>query len=658
VDLGCERHDAVAQDWPQEMALDLFEALTASEQGLSIATVAYPAQVSLAQISFKTGANMTNEQDKLVDLIGINIEVGWNCDFRCEDCYRFFECPSPHKQEFYHSSRVEDIAKNLSNIRHIIVVMSGKGGVGKSIISANLAVALANRGYSVAVMDSDLCGPSIPSILGLDGGRLKSGPGGIVPPQGPLGIKIVSMDFLLSDNDPVTWLSDLKRSAQEQLLANTDYGYLDYLIIDMPPGTGSEVVNLLKYLSRISGAIIVTMPSDIAGQVVHRCISLCQRAKAPIIGLIENMSGFVCPHCGETYMIEHGFGDILAQKEGGPLLGKIARDPLIVNAADKGRSFLLEYPDSESSKNFLSIVSRIEEKVGGKKQKGLAKMRQEPEESQLSEILEINVDHSCYGKSCYNCSRYFQCTYPKKYELYDDISFRGIEEAMSGIKHKIAVMSCKGGVGKSTFAANLAAALAQRGKTTAILDCDFHGPCIPKILGVEGKGLKIGKKGIVPVSGPSKIGVISMAFLLQLDEAVTWFDSLKKVTVEQLLRGGCYGSLDYLIIDLPPGTGGEPYALLQYTPDLDGALIITLPSENPQAVARRSIGLCRQARVPVLGIVENMSRFICSNCNNISKMCGAKKARDLAHKIGVPFLGDIPLDNNIFESCVMRECHL
>ncbi|MEE9400059.1 MAG: P-loop NTPase, partial [Dehalococcoidales bacterium] len=186
---------------------------------------------------------MMNEQYEPVDLIRINAELDWKCNFRCEDCYRFFDCPSPRKQEFYRSSRMKAMAKNLSNIGHIIVVMSGKGGVGKSIISANLAVALANRGYSVAVMDSDLCGPSIPSVLGVNGRRLKSGPRGIVPPQGPLGIKIVSCAFLLGEDDCLTWLSDLKRSAQELFLANTDYGYLDYLIIDMPPGTGSETVN-------------------------------------------------------------------------------------------------------------------------------------------------------------------------------------------------------------------------------------------------------------------------------------------------------------------------------------------------------------------------------------------------------------------------------
>ena len=595
---------------------------------------------------------MTKEQDELADLIAINVEVGWNCDFRCEDCYRFFECPSTRKQEFLHSIRAESIIRNLSSVRHIILVMSSKGGVGKSIVSANLAVALAKKRYSVAIVDSDLCGPSIPSILGVKG-RFRSGPMGMIPPQGPLGIKIVSTAFLLGEDDALTWFSDLKRSAQEQFLANTDYGSLDYLIIDMPPGTGSETVNLLKYLSQIRGVLIVTTPSDVAKDVVYRCISLCHQAGAPIVGLIENMSGFTCLQCGGTYLLEPGAGEELAREADAPLLGKIPRDPLVAYAADNGGSFLLEYPDSEASKNFSSIVDRIEEEVEGDKPRdqGLVEVHQYAEKTYLPEIIQMNVDYSCYGKSCDSCSKYFQCTYPRKYDLRGDIGFKKIKEAMSGVKHKIAVMSCKGGVGKSTFAANLAIALAQRGRATTILDCDFHGPCIPKILGVEGEGLKIERKGIVPVSGSSNVGVISMAFLLHLDQAITWFDGLKKVTVQQFLHSVDYGSLDYLIIDLPPGSGGESYSLLQYTPDLDGVVIITQPSQSPQEVVRRSISLCRQAKVSVIGVVENMSRFVCPNCNNVSTMCGAKNARDFAHEVGVPFLGDIPLDNDIFQSC-------
>ncbi len=594
---------------------------------------------------------MTNEQNKLVDLIKINVEVGWNCDFNCKDCYRFFECPSPRRQEFYQSGRVKKITENLSNVEHIIAVMSGKGGVGKSIISANLACALANRGYSVAIMDSDLYGPSIPSILGVNRGRLKIGSRGIIPQQGPLGIKIVSMDFLTGEDNAITWFHDLKRSAQEQFLADTYYSHLDYLIIDMPPGTGSEMINLLKYLPQISGAIIITIPSDIATQVVHRCISLCQKAKTPIVGLIENMSSLSCPHCGKTYMPTHGSTDILAREVGVPILGRIARDPLIVNAADRGLSFLLEHPDSEAAKNFYSIVSKIEQEVGSNRQSSAVETHRDTDEGQQLEIIEINAGHSCYGKSCHNCAYYFQCTYPKKYDLHDDFLFRKIKEAMSGIKHKIAIMSCKGGVGKSTLAANLATALAHRGRTTAILDCDFHGPCIPKILGIEGKGLKIGKKGIVPISGSLNVGVISMASLLQPGEYVSWFDQLKKMTVVQFLSNIDYGNLDYLIIDLPPGTGAESYGLLQYTPGLDGTLIVTLPSESPQAVARRSITLCQQARVQVIGIIENMSCFACPNCNNIWEICGTKSTSNLADKVGVQFLGDIPFDTKILDSC-------
>lgn len=594
---------------------------------------------------------MTQDYEQVRDLIRINAELGWNCDFRCEDCYRFFDCPSPRREEFYQGIRIETIAENLKNVKHIVAVMSGKGGVGKSIISANLAVALSKRGYTVAIMDSDLYGPSIPSILGVDGERFKSGPRGMVPPQTTVGIKIASMEFLLGDTDPLTWFSDLKRSAQEQFLANTDYGDLDYLIIDMPPGTGSEAVNLLKYLPQISGVIMVTIPSDVAEQVVQRGISLCQKAKVPIIGLIENLSGLSCPHCGETYTVENRAADVLAQEVEVPFLGKVARDPLIVDAADKGASFLLAYPDSKASKNFGRIVSKIEERLGSIGHLGASETRQESENSLLPEILQINVGQPCHGKSCYRCNHYFRCEFPKKMKHHEDVSSKKIMEAMGGIKYKIAVMSCKGGVGKSTFAANLAVALAQKGRTVNLLDCDFHGPCIPKILGVEDAGLKIGRRGIIPVSGASKVRVISLGFLLEPGEAVTWFDVLKKMTVAQFLYGVDYGSADYLIIDLPPGTGAESYGLLQCTPGLDGAVIITLPSESPQIVARRSIGLCRQANVSVLGIIENMSSFVCSNCNHITEMCGSRRARNLADNLGVPFLGDVPLDISISESC-------
>ena len=591
---------------------------------------------------------MDTEKDNMRELVKINAEVGWNCDYVCQDCYRFFECSSPNKEAFYKGPRTEGIARNLSQVKHIVAVMSGKGGVGKSIISANLAVALAHRGYAVAIMDSDIYGPSIPSILGITEGKFTSGPEGMVPPRGPFGIRIVSMDFLLTENDPVTWLSDLKRSAQELFLANTEYGPLDFLIIDMPPGTGSETVNLFKYLPKRSGAIVVTMSSDIAEQVVYRCISFCQTAKVPIFGLIENMGGLACPVCGRNYEAQPGSSAVLSKTTGVPLLGKIARDAQIVEAADKGLSFLTAYPNSEAAKNFYRIVGKIEKRIGSKR--SAVQADPSPERRQLVEIMQINAGQDCYAKTCYHCARYFECAFPQKDRRFQDSMVEKTRQAMAMIKHKIAVMSCKGGVGKSTIAANLAVALAGMGKSVVILDCDLHGPCIPKILGVKTTGLKIGSRGMVPILAASGVRVMSLDFLLRPEEAVTWFDPLKKMTIAQFLSNVDFGSADYLIIDLPPGTGAESYALLQCTPDLDGTVIVTLPSESPQVVTRRSIGLCRQTKVPILGLVENMSHFLCANCNGSSQLFGTKKAADLADQTDIPFLGTVPLDSNVLES--------
>lgn len=587
-------------------------------------------------------------KEKYTKLLRANVD-NWACDLYCEDCYRFFECPYPLRPERY-QKRMEAIAKNLKNVKHIIPVLSGKGGVGKSIISANLATALAVRGYSVAVFDSDLHGPSIPSILGIEKGQLFSGPNGMIPPQTSLGIKVVSSDFLFGEKRPVTWLSDLKRSAQEQFLANTDYGSLDFLIIDMPPGTGSETVNLLKYLPQMSGVIIVTMSSDIAEQVVHRCIALCNKAKVPVIGVIENMSSMLCPHCGKNYRTQHASSssDLLADQMGTQLLGKIARDPLIVESADTGQSFLLAHPNSEASINFYTIVNKVEQSLKTKRPEPGLVSHQELNKAKLNRILEINYDPSCRGRSCLRCTDYFLCNLPKKENIHKTDIILKIKKAMSGIGHKIAVMSCKGGVGKSTLSVNLAVALAQKEKSAVILDCDFHGPCVPKMLGIESRGMNIDKGGIIPVPGTQDIGVVSMDFLLQPHEALTWFDPLKKMTVAQFLYSVDYGNRDYLIIDLPPGTGAESYALLQYLPDLTGAIIVTQPAESPQTVAARSIDLCRQAKVPVLGIIENMSCCICSNCKKTSKLFGTKETQHLAGKMDVPFLGDIPLDSDIF----------
>ncbi len=298
------------------------------------------------------------------ELLGINVEVGWNCKFNCEDCYRYFECPQEQKYEIYNRGRMDKVKAKMEGIKHKIAVLSGKGGVGKSTVTANLAISLAYKKKFVSVIDSDFSGPCIPKIFGLGDGRLKIGRQGIIPVIGPLGIKVISMAFLLQEDEPLTWFHHLKRGALEEFLAHVDYGQLDYLLLDLPPGTGPESLNVMKYLPTLDGVVVVTIPSEISQGVARRGITICKKAKVPIIGIIENMSGFVCSHCGRFgYPLRSGGGERLAQETGVGFLGRIPLDERIAKSSDEGVPFPLKYPDSEITRSFIKVVERIEERV-------------------------------------------------------------------------------------------------------------------------------------------------------------------------------------------------------------------------------------------------------------------------------------------------------
>jgi len=594
---------------------------------------------------------MGREDNRQVDLLKINVEVGWNCNFNCEDCYRFFDCPSPLKFQIYSRGRMEKIEERLSRVGHIIAVLSGKGGVGKSTVSANLATTFAERGFSTGIIDSDFYGPSIPKILGIKNGKFRAGRRGAIPPSTPSGIRVASSAFLLGDQEALTWFSGLQREALEFFLAHVEYGDLDFLIIDLPPGTGSETVNLMKYITKLSGAVVITIPSQVSQGVVNRGITLCQKARIPIIGIIENMSSYICKNCGESFpLLQRGGGEILAEKREVPFLGRIPLDNKVAESGDEGKPFMLSSPDSLAGRSFRVISERIEKeiRVEGEERRssGESKIEEENQEN-LPEIVKINLELGCYGKRCEDCGTYFECVYPHKKKIDNLSRMEKIRERMGEIKYKIAVMSGKGGVGKSTVSANLSFALARMGKSTGILDSDLHGPCIPKILGIKDKRLKMGDRGIQPARGQLDIRVISMAFMLEEGEAVTWFHNLKRGAVEEFLAHVAYGKLDYLIIDLPPGTGSESYSLLQSLPDLDGALIVTIPSQVSQTVAIRSINLCRRANVPIIGVIENMSGFICPDCGDKSDIFMAGGGEAIARKAKVPFLGSIPLDPRV-----------
>ncbi len=261
----------------------------------------------------------------------------------------------------------EKIKTKLAKVKHKIAVLSGKGGVGKSVVTANLATALASHARFIGILDADFHGPSIPKILGVRGNMLSSGPTGIFPVIGPLNMKIVSFDFLLpQDETPLIWRGPLKMNALRQLLSQIVWGSLDYLLIDLPPGTGDEPLSIAQLIHGLDGVIIVTIPSEVSQVVVKRSIGFTKRLNLSVIGVIENMAGFICPKCGSKYDIfGSGGGRKIAEELKVPFLGSIPLDPRISQCSDSGVPFIVEDPDSEATKSFNEIVDKIIEKVEG-----------------------------------------------------------------------------------------------------------------------------------------------------------------------------------------------------------------------------------------------------------------------------------------------------
>ena len=231
-----------------------------------------------------------------------------------------------------------------------------------------------------------------------------------------------------------------------------------------------------------------------------------------------------------------------------------------------------------------------------------------------------------------------------------------LKDRMGKIKHKILVMSGKGGVGKSTVATNLAVALSKTGKAVGLLDVDFHGPSIPTLLKLEGKPVYQSEEGLIPVEFPSGIKVMSVGFLLrEQDEAVIWRGPMKIGFLKQLLKDVIWGDLDYLVIDFPPGTGDEPLSIAQMLPECDGAVIVTTPQNLSLNDVKKSINFCRRIKIPVLGVIENMSGLVCPHCQSVIDLFKRGGGEDMAAKMGVPFLGRIPIDPHIVEASDLGE---
>ncbi len=268
------------------------------------------------------------------------------------------------------------------------------------------------------------------------------------------------------------------------------------------------------------------------------------------------------------------------------------------------------------------------------------------------EVIRFNVVFKC-DRKCEDCENFFDCKDPVKWKVYYRRRMSKAIERMEKIKYKIAISGGKGGVGKSTVAANLAAVYAMSGAKVSILDQDFDGSTIPKMFGIQGeKRLKYGVEGLIPAEDKLGLGIqIVSLSLVYPDEVITMFHELRRNLTEEFLVNVSYGERDYLIVDLPPGTSSDACNLLQYIPNIDGVVTVTMPTQISQLTARKATLLAAKAGVRTLGVIENMSGYTCSHCKKAFDLMTAGGGEALAKELEVPFLGGIPLNEEVASAC-------
>jgi len=255
----------------------------------------------------------------------------------------------------------EALARSLSSIKKIVLVLSGKGGVGKSTVAVNLATELARKGRRVGLLDIDIHGPSVPSMLGLENTSILHNGISMLPVEFTVNLSVMSIGFFLKDRgDAVIWRGPLKYSIIKQFITEVDWGYLDFLVVDSPPGTGDEPLSIAQMTAKKAVAVVVTTPQRVSVDDVRKCVTFCRKVELPIAGIIENMSGFDCPYCGGLVNIfDSGGGEALAEEMHVPFLGRIPIDPGIVSACDLGKPFVVARKETDAAQVFRSIAETI-----------------------------------------------------------------------------------------------------------------------------------------------------------------------------------------------------------------------------------------------------------------------------------------------------------
>ena len=274
----------------------------------------------------------------------------------------------------------EQIKQNIKHIKHQMLVLSGKGGVGKSSVAVNLAVWFSMQGKKVGLLDVDIHGPSIPKLLNLEGSKLQGREDKIEPIIYSDTLKVMSIGFLIQDeNAAVIWRGPMKHNVIKQFVSDVSWGVLDYLIVDCPPGTGDEPLSIVQLLGKADGAVVVTTPQQLAVTDVKKCITFCQQLNLPVLGIIENMSGFVCPHCNKRTDIFGGNGGKqMAEEFDVPFLGSIPIDSNMVPAADLGEPFIYfnkQSPTAQSLNSAFEPLLQSEKQIETINNKEQNKMR-------------------------------------------------------------------------------------------------------------------------------------------------------------------------------------------------------------------------------------------------------------------------------------------
>jgi Mrp family chromosome partitioning ATPase len=268
----------------------------------------------------------------------------------------------PEKQQASQKGAPE---KASIDVKHVILVLSGKGGVGKSTVAVNLAYALSAQGKQTGLVDLDIHGPNVPIMLGLEDHQLMNDGTSLIPVRMTGTLQVISMAFLLQKrSDPVVWRGAIKGKVITQFLSDVKWGSLDYLIVDLPPGTGDEALTIIQVAPNVAGAVIVTTPQDVATLDSTKAITFVEKMNIRVLGVIENMSGFSCPHCsGEIDLFGSGGGERIAHEHGVPFLGKIPVDIRMRKAGDEGHPFIGKKQDSLSWSSIDAVVTRLIEEI-------------------------------------------------------------------------------------------------------------------------------------------------------------------------------------------------------------------------------------------------------------------------------------------------------